>query len=69
MSKQHGQWREHDRPEFRGLGVVCSVCMSWCDNKYNYCPHCGAVMDLPSITEQARAALLAMGESVHKTEI
>ena len=27
------------------LGVVCSYCCKWSDNKYNFCPNCGAKMD------------------------
>lgn len=30
----------------RGLGVFCSVCKRCADNRYNYCPNCGAKMDL-----------------------
>lgn len=27
------------------LGVVCSYCCKWSDNKYNFCPNCGTKMD------------------------
>lgn len=45
----HGRW---DKPskyglnhKFNHLGAVCSACACYCDNLYNYCPHCGAKMD------------------------
>ena len=38
---------EHGLPyKTNTLGVVCSRCCSWSDNKYNYCPNCGARMDV-----------------------
>ena len=46
----HGRW---ENPSKYGmstmmdkLGNVCSACASYCDNRFNYCPHCGAKMDL-----------------------
>ena len=46
----HGRW---DKPskyglghKFNHLGAVCSACACYCNNLYNYCPHCGAKMDL-----------------------
>jgi len=45
---RNGQWDapiEHGLPHYANhLGVVCSYCCSWADNKYNYCPNCGAYM-------------------------
>ena len=45
----HGRW---ENPSKYGLstmmdklGNVCSACASYCDNRFNYCPHCGAKMD------------------------
>ena len=46
---RHGRW-EHDGPSFRG-GVDwwhCSECerlVSGVENRYSYCPYCGAKMD------------------------
>ena len=47
--RPEGKW---DAPVGHGLpfkanrlGVVCSNCCSWCDNKYGYCPNCGARME------------------------
>jgi hypothetical protein len=40
-----------DKPSEHGLpyatnklGVVCSRCCKWSDNKYDFCPNCGANM-------------------------
>ena len=45
----HAHWDkpiEHGLPyKANHLGVVCSECCSWSDNKYTYCPNCGARMD------------------------
>lgn len=27
------------------LGVYCSSCNQWYDNKFNYCPNCGRKLD------------------------
>ena len=45
----HGRWRietdeEEPRPMFKL--VVCSVCEEKANHPYNYCPNCGAKMDL-----------------------
>lgn len=44
----HGRW---ENPSKYGLstmmdklGNVCSACASYCDNRFNYCPSCGADM-------------------------
>ena len=44
---RHGQWRTHsDRPD----SLICSVCNCgfdmWKHDPHNYCPNCGAKMDL-----------------------
>ena len=45
----HGRWEKPSKygmgHKFNHLGVVCSACVSWMDNPYNYCPNCGAKMD------------------------
>ena len=48
---RHGHWlnwsdffqRETDKR--LKLGVFCSACRMYADNKFNYCPNCGAKMD------------------------
>ncbi len=48
---RHGHWlnwsdffqRETDKR--LKLGVFCSACRMYADNKVNYCPNCGAKMD------------------------
>ena len=51
----HGRWDkpiEHSLPYATNhLGVVCSYCCKWSDNDYNYCPNCGAKMDLVEDTD------------------
>jgi hypothetical protein len=46
---RHARWdkpSEHGLPyKANRLGVVCSECCSWSNNKYTYCPDCGARMD------------------------
>ena len=44
---RHGRWLTHsDRPD----SLICSVCECgfdmWKHDKHNYCPNCGAKMDL-----------------------
>ena len=44
---RHGQWGTHsDRPD----SLICSVCNCgfdmWKHDPHNYCPNCGAKMDL-----------------------
>jgi Zn finger protein HypA/HybF involved in hydrogenase expression len=47
--------------------MQCSVCKEYIEGAHgtNYCPNCGAKMDLPSITEQTTKALEAMDRKAH----
>ena len=38
----HGRWVVWTE---KFLGVFCSECHKLADNKFNYCPNCGAKMD------------------------
>jgi hypothetical protein len=45
----HGRWRaetEEEQPNIVLRQVVCSVCGGKTNGRYNYCPNCGAKMDL-----------------------
>ena len=43
---KHGRWNYHDKKGSFYLNVyICSVCDNSSDEKYAYCPHCGAKMD------------------------
>lgn len=33
------------------LGVICTACERYADNKYDYCPNCGAKMDADHLRE------------------
>ena len=49
---QHGRWGTHsDRPD----SLICSVCNCgfdmWKHDPHNYCPNCGAKMDLEVLTD------------------
>ena len=68
-NEKHGRWKD---------GVCTACCFdirymidgesefyNWVWNGLNYCPECGAIMDLPNITENTRKALEKMGENVH----
>lgn len=75
-NEKHGRW-EYDISRYKYFCSACSkdaisfkkitlcdcdcyeVCLS------DYCPNCGAIMDLPNITENTRKALDKMGENVH----
>lgn len=37
---KHGEWL----PFCDGYGYKCSVCCTYVDSPYNYCPYCGAEM-------------------------
>ena len=41
-AKRHGVVLFHHG--IRSVGVVCSLCNKLSDNKYNFCPNCGADM-------------------------
>ena len=50
---RHGRWGTHsDRPD----SLICSVCKCgfdmWKHDPHNYCPNCGAKMDLHDECEQ-----------------
>lgn len=70
--ERHGKWDIFDD----GYGcelMSCSVCKAefydgdndTVDHPHNYCPNCGAIMDLPNITEQTENALRKLGEQTH----
>lgn len=43
----HGQWLSHYRSGVTVVvGFVSSCCDMWAERWSNYCPHCGAKMDL-----------------------
>jgi predicted RNA-binding Zn-ribbon protein involved in translation (DUF1610 family) len=66
--RQHGRWEVECKNRLRcsncGAGRNTDTQIEW-----NYCPRCGAVMDLPNITSETMGALLRMGAGVHKNEI
>ena len=39
----HGRWIAVEDREY--LGVMCSNCQKWFDEKTNYCPNCGSKMN------------------------
>ena len=58
----HGRWIKH-------LGdFECSVCGAEEEFVSKRCPNCGAIMDLPRITENATAALDRIGANAHGGE-
>lgn len=72
---EHGRWTYGKSLQ----KIVCSQCGSprpyfknkrgyftVCDSAY--CPNCGAIMDLPRITDQTQAALEKMGRVTHGEE-
>ena len=45
----HGRWRaetEEEQPHIAIRQVVCSICNGKAHGRYDYCPNCGAKMDL-----------------------
>lgn len=42
----HGEWILITAPKKYAGGIVCSNCRKSTDWQYNYCPNCGAKMDL-----------------------
>ena len=40
---RHGKWIE--LPPFKNI-YTCSLCGRWGEHHWNYCPNCGAKMDL-----------------------
>ena len=66
-NEKHGRWVEDTAYDM----IACTECgHAWniidnCTETFNFCPNCGAIMDLPSITENTRKALEKMGENVH----
>ena len=61
-NEKHGRWDKN----WSGDNIVyCDQCYMPQDMPTPYCPSCGAIMDLPNITENTRKALEKMGENVH----
>lgn len=63
-NEKHGRWI------LKEDGYHCSNCdiqAIYTGVKLNYCPNCGAIMDLPNITEQTENALRKLGE--HREEV
>ncbi len=57
----HGHWIE--KQYLLGTTRYCSVCgqnYGMPHGVFNYCPNCGAIMDLPRITDQTMKALETM---------
>jgi rubrerythrin len=76
--ERHGRWlkvKVEAGDPFDGNSVycfdvfACSECGCHFDvsEALNYCPNCGAIMDLPNITEQTENALRKLGE--HREEV
>ena len=50
---RHGRWnREYKCGVKVAVGVVSSCCDMWHEIGSNYCPHCGAKMDLANYEQQ-----------------
>ena len=79
-NEKHGRWEDIYSGKYANPRYRCSHCKqkalyvavqtmlgTWRDEQdlSNYCPNCGAKMDLPNITENTRKALEKMGENVH----
>lgn len=43
---RHGHWTKRWYPDGSKIGYECSLCYTHWDGETNYCPHCGAKMDL-----------------------
>jgi hypothetical protein len=46
----HGHWELHGNDDDVGSSYWCSVCHKhhkeeWSDGEWEFCPHCGAIMD------------------------
>ena len=75
--ERHGRWELHGNDDDCGCSYFCSNCHNAYDEDYfyvhgqyipyNYCPNCGAIMDLPNITEQTENALRKLGDIVRKS--
>lgn len=69
---KHWWWDEiNPRKDVEGwieFDYQCSACkeISW--EESNYCPNCGAIMDLPIITDKTMNALEAMDRKAHGGE-
>ena len=50
---QRGRWIEHEIPDepLYGTDYECSVCGKFHHDNWNYCPDCGAKMDLEEKNE------------------
>lgn len=49
---RHGMWLSWEEqfpekkvPKKNNIGVFCSVCHNHADNRFDYCPNCGAKME------------------------
>ena len=62
-NEKHGRWIKITYPGC--VAYKCSACGDWGYYGHKHCPECGAIMDLPNITENTRKALEKMGENVH----
>lgn len=70
---KHGRWIMKQEPitwceDDVDIFWECSVCKCRNFGESPYCPCCGAIMDLPSITEQTTKALEAMDRKAHGGE-
>lgn len=61
----HGRWIKDPSSEFKHR-YNCSVCnFRLVGEPERHCPGCGAIMDLPNITDAATAALERIGKNAH----
>jgi hypothetical protein len=79
---KHGRWEDGCAVDHNGKKVYdsidCSVCeeyfkiephnREYWKKRFKVCPFCGAIMDLPNITEQTQSALEAMDRKAHGGE-
>jgi len=57
--------RVHLNSQVNKLGVFCSACGNHADNSYNYCPTCGAKMDLEEVKEVYRPLFSGFHQGKH----
>lgn len=65
--ERHGRWiwDTEDIYECNHCGEKSHVKEVMGMPAWDYCPNCGAIMDLPNITEQTENALRKLGEQTH----